>query len=591
MNWVPTEQWQPPPAPAIHGELTADGKRIVLIATGQDHEVAYYAKLLATLTPLFKASKPPGALITAATWAGVVQLSMALGPVWRPGPRLVEWVTAELARRTANGRHQLTTQPPEGRVPRQYQVDGALMIGAVGRALLFDEQGTGKTMTTILGLVERAVEHEVLPVVCVVPASVVDPWVDAWTDWAPQWPVVAWRGPARQRPALAGSAQVYVTSYDTARRDAADKDGPLVKLKPNSVIVDEVHLIKSPYAMRSLAARRLAKKTRNFVGLSGTPITHHPGNLWPTLEALEPLAYPSSERFDNRYLLTVQGDYKAITLGLDPATEPEFRANTLGQHRRVAKADVLDQLPPKVYSPRYVELPEAWRKVYDDLENQFLAELPDGQELSIMSVLAQLNHLSQLASAAADAEITVTMDEETGLEKQSVHLELKAPSWKVDELLAVLEERPGQPVVTFAPSKQLVRLAGAAAEQAGLQVGYVVGGQRMSDRTDTVARFQAGKLDLLATTLGAGGIGLTLTAAGTEVFLQSSWSLVERLQAEDRCHRIGSEIHDSIEIIDIIAKNTIDTRVRGVLRAKAGHLSDLLQDPRIVKELLGGTKR
>ena len=39
---------------------------------------------------------------------------------------------------------------------------------------------------------------------------------------------------------------------------------------------------------------------------------------------------------------------------------------------------------------------------------------------------------------------------------------------------------------------------------------------------------------------------------------------------------------------DIVAENTVDTRVRAVLREKAGQLADLVQDPRVVAELLGG---
>ena len=47
-------------------------------------------------------------------------------------------------------------------------------------------------------------------------------------------------------------------------------------------------------------------------------------------------------------------------------------------------------------------------------------------------------------------------------------------------------------------------------------------------------------------------------------------------------------MHDSIEIIDIVAADTVDTRIRAVLREKAGQLAEVLQDPRIVAELLGG---
>jgi hypothetical protein len=70
-----------------------------------------------------------------------------------------------------------------------------------------------------------------------------------------------------------------------------------------------------------------------------------------------------------------------------------------------------------------------------------------------------------------------------------VHVDLKAPSWKVDALLEVLEERQGgparSPVLAFAPSRQLMELAGQAAEKAGLRVGYVLGGQAAGARTRT----------------------------------------------------------------------------------------------------------
>jgi SNF2 family DNA or RNA helicase len=67
-------------------------------------------------------------------------------------------------------------------------------------------------------------------VVC--PASVVDPWVEAFNTWAPYWRAVAWRGPKREE--LAGTADVYVTSYDTARIDARPprwaRPAPLMQL-------------------------------------------------------------------------------------------------------------------------------------------------------------------------------------------------------------------------------------------------------------------------------------------------------------------------------------------------------------------------
>jgi hypothetical protein len=44
----------------------------------------------------------------------------------------------------------------------------------------------------------------------------------------------------------------------------------------------------------------------------------------------------------------------------------------------------------------------------------------------------------------------------------------------------------------------------------------------------------------------------------------------------------------AVEIIDIVAKGTVDERVRELLHTKAGRLSEFVRDPRIMRELLGG---
>lgn len=584
----------------IIGEISADGTKIILIADGPDEDVAYAARLLQTMTPLFSESDPPGALTTPLTWAALVQLAGTFQGAWSAGPKLTAWIGEELTKRAqVNDDQKLSFLLPADLVPRSYQTSGALMIANTGRMVIFDEPGTGKTVTTILGLRERALRRQlVTPIVVVCPNGVADAWVSHFREWAPNWTAIAWRGAPSFRRRLIGTHDVYVVSYATAVNDAKNtnpRQSPLIALGANTVVCDEQHLIKNPETARSRAVRRLGRRAKQFVGLSGTPITHNPKNLWPALDALAPGAWPSGERWVGRYCISVPSDYgPAKILGLNEHMEPEFWNCILGQHRRVAKADVLSELPPKVYSVRTVELPPAYRKSYDQMESQMLAELPDGEELSVMGVLAQLTRLSQLASAAADVSVTTEIkSDEYGnqIEVSHQHVTLKAPSWKVDAMLEVLEERcgpnGGEQVVVFSPSRQLVELAGKAAKAAGYSVGYVKGGQTAKDRTQQIAEFQARKIDVMCVVTQAGGVGITLTAARTAVFLSRPWSLVDALQAEDRLHRIGAE-HENIEIIDIVAKNTLDTRIRSVLKERAGALSDLVKDPRIVAELLGG---
>lgn len=350
-----------------------------------------------------------------------------------------------------------------------------------------------------------------------------------------------------------------------------------------------VHNCKNQSSQQSQALRRIARHAETFVGLSGTPVTRDTGDIFPVLAAMDPLSWPSRERMVKRYCMTTDGEYEDKIEGLAPLAEPEFRAVLLGQYRRVAKADVLAQLPPKVYSVRRVELPAQWRRAYDGLAADMLAELPDGTELEVMSVLAQLTRLSQLASSAADVEVTVEHDEVTGELKKRYDVTLRAPSWKADALLEVLAERKGRQAVVFTVSRQLADITRAACEQAGYRCGAITGSQGKRARKAGIDAFQDGQLDVMIATAGAGSLGITLTAAGTAVFLQRSWQMDQALQAEDRLHRIGQE-HDSVEIIDVVAKDTVDDRVRELLREKAGQLSQLVQDPRVVKNLLGGLR-
>lgn len=100
--------------------------------------------------------------------------------------------------------------------------------------------------------------------------------------------------------------------------------------------------------------------------------------------------------------------------------------------------------------------------------------------------------------------------------------------------------------------------------------------------------FQAGELDLLCANTSAGGVGLTLTAAHTAVFLERPWAFWQADQAEDRIHRRGQT--GQVSIIDVVAANTVESRVRAALKDKATQLSDLIRDPHIIRNFLGGQK-
>lgn len=526
-------------------------------------------------------------------------------------PRLSKIIAETIWRTDPPAALTAPAQYPPWLRPRDYQLDGAAQIARAGKMLILDDPGTGKTCTTLLGLDERRhLGHDIFPMVIIVPSwDVADAWAREMAQWVPHWgePVMhagAERFGKVARPrGRAPSDSVFITTYATARRDAADMRGPLVRLRPATTVLDEIHYIKNDDALQSRAARRIAWQSGNFVGLSGTMITRNTLDAYPALEAIDRQTWPSRKRMKDRFIATMPdpAGYGEDITGLLPATLEEFFATLAGQMRRVAKADVLDELPEKIYSVRRPKIPPEWRAAYDQMVDDMLAELPEGGELSVMDTLSQMTRLVQLASSAATvttekvidkATGEVEIDEFTGQPKTKQVVKLRAPSWKCESMIEILAERPGQGVIVFTVSKQLALIAGKYCTDQGYRTGFVTGvggGITRKTRAADIAAFQNGDLDVIICTAGAGGTGITLTRAGTVVFLQRPFPLDQAIQPEGRADRIGN-LNKYLEIIDIVAADTVDERVRELLRDKAGQLAQFARDPRIVRELLGGRR-
>jgi SNF2 family DNA or RNA helicase len=143
-------------------------------------------------------------------------------------------------------------------------------------------------------------------------------------------------------------------------------------------------------------------------------------------------------------------------------------------------------------------------------------------------------------------------------------------------------------VAVCAVSRQLIELLSTEMTKAGIAHGLITGAQNEDERQQAVDDFQSGKIKWILFTAQAGGVGITLTAARRMVMLQRPWSLVDYKQALDRVHRIGSEIHDSITIIDYVTDGTIEERVIDVLDSKAESFEQIVKDKEKLLAIIKG---
>ena len=99
------------------------------------------------------------------------------------------------------------------------------------------------------------------------------------------------------------------------------------------------------------------------------------------------------------------------------------------------------------------------------------------------------------------------------------------------------------------------------------RVVQIHGGIDEVGRAAAVEAIQSGAATVLVGTASAGGVGLTLTAATVTVYFSNTFKYVERVQSEDRNHRIGQA--SSVTIFDLITAGTVDESIEKALIAKS----------------------
>jgi SNF2 family DNA or RNA helicase len=158
----------------------------------------------------------------------------------------------------------------------------------------------------------------------------------------------------------------------------------------------------------------------------------------------------------------------------------------------------------------------------------------------------------------------------------SPQFEMTDPSAKLDTLMELLEDRENDQIVVFSHFKSTIKLLAERLEKRNIAYGLLTGDVDAATRTQNVQDFQAGRTRIFAGTIAAGGVGITLTASSTVVFIDRAWSPSINSQAEDRTHRIGQA--EAVEIIDLMARNTVDLGKAQQLVTKMKWLRMLLGD-------------
>jgi superfamily II DNA or RNA helicase len=451
-----------------------------------------------------------------------------------------------------------TTTQPEGFVGRlrDYQCEGLAWILFLQRfsfgGCLADDMGVGKT-AQVLALLEmrrelRCTGQPVAPSLIVVPKSLVFNWKQEAERFTPQLRVLDHTGMARDGNDFA-AYDVILTTYGTLRRDILS----LKDLEFDYVILDEAQAIKNADTESSKAARLLRGRYR--LGLSGTPVENHLGELWSLFEFLNPGMLGAASVFK--------------VAGSTWRNPPEDTRRLLAQALRPfilrrTKQQVAQELPPKSEQTIYCEMETAQRKLYDELRQHYRESLlkrieTDGLAKSKIQVLEALLRLRQAACHPA------LLDPER----------IGDPSAKLEALLAQLREvlDEGHKALVFSQFTSLLKIVRERLNESGIVYEYLDGATR--DRQSRVERFQTDpSCRIFLISLKAGGVGLNLTAAEYVFILDPWWNPAVEAQAVDRTHRIGQQ--RPVFAYRLIARDTVEEKILELQNSKRDLAAEII---------------
>lgn len=319
------------------------------------------------------------------------------------------------------------------------------------------------------------------------------------------------------------------------------------------LVVDEIHKCSNPSSQQSKGLLKLS--TPCMIAATGTPIVNRPLDAFTILKWLNYTA-DSFTKFKKHYcVLGGYGGYDVV--GYRNMKELKTSLDNI-QLRRLKK-DVLD-LPPKIYVEEFVEMTPKQEKIYKEVYAQIMEDI-DRVRLS-PSPLAEIIRLRQ--ATGYTGILSTTIQESAKLNRM---MELVRDFLDQDKKVLIYSNWTS---ITDQACAMIAKEFGnnAVLTITGKNKGTVNKDNEKSFMTDD-------NVKVLIGTIGALGTGYTLTAATVEIFLDEPWNKKIKEQAEDRAHRIGTT--DSILIITLLTKNTIDERINQIVYEK-GVMADTMTD-------------
>ncbi len=413
-----------------------------------------------------------------------------------------------------------------------------LKVGA-----LFMEMGTGKTRTALELGVGKVAAGRARHVVWFCPVSTMGNLCEDVVKHLPGARVYRFCG--KTRPGEVPGADVYVVGLESLSSSLRVFECCEGLARDAVLVVDESHLIKNHQAVRTCRLFALGRLAAYRFILTGTELTQGVEDLYSQMCFLSEkiLGYSRFREFEHYHLEYWDGYPRRVR---NRRNVDVLVARMAPYVYRVSKDECLD-LPEKCYECCSVEMSWEQRERYEQVKEDVLyaTHAFDWGDATIYKLFTGLQRVVSGYYPDPDLGLVPIFGE--------------GDSPRLAELRRLLQGlRGGRKVIVWCKfTLEIGDVARVAGEVFGEEaVCRFYGGLKKWEREEEIRRFKGGVGRVLVANQACGGLGLNLVEASYVVYYSNVFKMSQRLQSEDRCHRIGQTRR--VTYVDIICERSID---------------------------------
>jgi len=335
--------------------------------------------------------------------------------------------------------------------------------------------------------------------------------------------------------------------------------------KPEIIVLDESHYCKNYKTKRSKNIFAVRQHAEHCYIMTGTPMTNDIPDLFMQYKILDGgetfgtnfFVFQRKFMVDQNSAWAHQQNHFPKWVARPDKME-EINGLVYSKAIRVTKDETLD-LPPLRNITYKIPLSAKQQKYYKEMERDFLVFVEEGEKKGI--AVAQLAVTKALRLQQIVTGFVVDED------KQVIEIEDNPRLTALKDLISSLHVN--HKVIVWCSFIHNYKQIGAMLEKLGVKHNFIVGGMSLPEKRDAMDAFNKDTdTRVIVCNRKAGGIGINLVAADYSIVYSRNFSLEEELQSRDRNYRGGSEIHEQITRINLVAADTVDERTTEALLAK-----------------------